>query len=93
MIYSVPLKREHRESDDIASTDLSDLLELIRLENDYDRHYDQRQKGEENLRIHLDEFFISIPTSSGTSAENSLNIDSALLLLLGGKLKHLKNFN
>ncbi|XP_030377192.1 uncharacterized protein LOC115626079 [Scaptodrosophila lebanonensis] len=46
----------------------SDLLEFLYDDyNDYgfqeeQIHYDQRQKGEENLRVRLDGFFIEFPT-------------------------------
>ncbi|KAH8274073.1 hypothetical protein KR044_009873 [Drosophila immigrans] len=51
----------------------SDLLEL--LYNDYgdygyqqeEIHYDQRQKGEENLKLHLDGFVIGMPSQDDSS--------------------------
>lgn len=51
----------------------SDLLEL--LYNDYgdygyqveETHYDQRQKGEENLQLRLDGFVIGLPARDDSS--------------------------
>ncbi|KAH8377102.1 hypothetical protein KR093_003462 [Drosophila rubida] len=51
----------------------SDLLEL--LYNDYgdygyqqeEIHYDQRQKGEENLKLRLDGFVIGMPSQDDSS--------------------------
>ncbi|ALC38024.1 CG13081 [Drosophila busckii] len=71
-----------------------DLLEL--LYNDYGDygyqeeqvHYDQRQKGEENLNVHLNGFLIGLPTREDDDiswldslAEEYLSICSVLTVL------------
>ncbi|KAH8405102.1 hypothetical protein KR222_001322 [Zaprionus bogoriensis] len=56
-----------------ARSTAGDLLEL--LYNDYgdygyqveEVHYDQRQKGEENLKLRLDGFLIGLPARDDTS--------------------------
>lgn len=44
-----------------SSENFSYLMDLLMPKDDYNLHYDQRQKGNENYRLHLDGFFIAMP--------------------------------
>ncbi|KAL9874326.1 uncharacterized protein LOC119641072 [Glossina fuscipes] len=54
-------------------------LSLLTPKDDYDLHYDQRQKGNENYRLKLDGFFLALPQED----------DSSLLLLTEELLENL----
>uniref|UniRef100_A0A1A9W6W6 Odorant receptor n=1 Tax=Glossina brevipalpis TaxID=37001 RepID=A0A1A9W6W6_9MUSC len=54
-------------------------LSLLTPKDDYDLHYDQRQKGNENYRLKLDGFFLALPQED----------DSSLLLLTEDLLENL----
>lgn len=58
---------QSEESGNMELNDLMALTALLAPQDNYDLHYDQRQKGSENYRVKLDGFFIGLPQEDGTS--------------------------
>lgn len=58
---------QSEESGNLELNDLMALTALLAPQDNYDLHYDQRQKGNENYRVKLDGFFIGLPQEDGTS--------------------------
>ncbi|CAD6997474.1 uncharacterized protein LOC101449838 isoform X2 [Ceratitis capitata] len=58
LVDAAVARAQHRGA---ADAKLFDLLSLSDNDNNYDLHYDQRQKGHENLRVRMDGFFIEMP--------------------------------
>uniref|UniRef100_A0A1I8NXG4 Uncharacterized protein n=1 Tax=Stomoxys calcitrans TaxID=35570 RepID=A0A1I8NXG4_STOCA len=64
-----PILKHHEESQE-SNLNFNELLALTSLlapQDNYDLHYDQRQKGSENYRVKLDGFFIGIPQEESAS--------------------------
>ncbi|XP_037957206.1 uncharacterized protein LOC119687096 [Teleopsis dalmanni] len=65
---TIPTKKHtYKQSRDDS---LMSLFDFLLPDYDYDLHYDQRQKGNENVRVKLDGFYIGLPEQ-----------DSSLLLM------------
>ncbi|XP_061397095.1 uncharacterized protein LOC133332734 [Musca vetustissima] len=68
VVWSKPVLRQ--DSDENSNLNFNEIMALSALlapQDNYDLHYDQRQKGSENYRVKLDGFFIGIPQEDSSS--------------------------
>ncbi|XP_067625173.1 uncharacterized protein [Eurosta solidaginis] len=83
LVDAAALRTNHR---DVANPKMFDLLLFDDYDNNYDIHYDQRQKGNENLRVKMDGFFIEMPPSDKEEGAEDIikDIYEDLLMSLSG---------
>lgn len=68
LVWSKPvLKQDSNEDSNLNFNQIMALTALLSPQDNYDLHYDQRQKGSENYRVKLDGFFIGIPQEESSS--------------------------
>ncbi|XP_073823488.1 uncharacterized protein [Musca autumnalis] len=68
LVCSKPaLKQDTNEDSNLNFNEIMALSALLSPQDNYDLHYDQRQKGSENYRVKLDGFFIGIPQEESSS--------------------------
>ncbi|XP_019895353.2 uncharacterized protein LOC101891382 [Musca domestica] len=68
LVWSKPvLKQDYNEDSNLNFNQIMALTALLSPQDNYDLHYDQRQKGSENYRVKLDGFFIGIPQEESSS--------------------------
>ncbi|XP_075153804.1 uncharacterized protein LOC142227249 [Haematobia irritans] len=77
------LKHEESQETNLNFNELLALTSLLAPQDNYDLHYDQRQKGSENYRIKLDGFFVGIPQEESSSL---LLLTDDILESFGGDL-------
>ncbi|XP_054742351.1 uncharacterized protein LOC129247302 [Anastrepha obliqua] len=84
LVDTATIRAEHKSA---ADAKILDLLPLNDYENNYDVHYDQRQKGNENLRVKMDSFFIEMPPedTEGLAEDILKEILSYALFHVGGE--------
>ncbi|XP_018794770.1 PREDICTED: uncharacterized protein LOC108972588 [Bactrocera latifrons] len=88
-VNAAAMRAQHRSA---ADPKFLDLLSLNEDNNNYDLHYDQRQKGEENLHVRMNGFFIEMPDAEDTDVSDELKELLYYAILLGGSeemFKHL----
>ncbi|XP_017495072.1 PREDICTED: uncharacterized protein LOC108383204 isoform X2 [Rhagoletis zephyria] len=81
LLVDAAATREHRKGPE--DVNILDLLSLGGSDNNYDVHYDQRQKGDENLRVRMDGVFIEMPPDNNEGVADDLMKEIREELLLG----------
>lgn len=67
-VYAAAMRAQHKSAADPK------FLDLLSNEdnNNYNLHYDQRQKGEENLHVRMNGFFIEMPDDEDKDTADEL---------------------
>ncbi|XP_014098075.1 uncharacterized protein [Bactrocera oleae] len=87
-VYAAAMRAQHKSAADPK------FLDLLSNEdnNNYNLHYDQRQKGEENLHVRMNGFFIEMPDDEDKDTADELQELLYYAILFGGSeemFKHL----
>ncbi|XP_017495071.1 PREDICTED: uncharacterized protein LOC108383204 isoform X1 [Rhagoletis zephyria] len=83
LLVDAAATREHRKGPE--DVNILDLLSLGGSDNNYDVHYDQRQKGDENLRVRMDGVFIEMPPDNNEGVADDLMKEILSYLLYAGE--------
>lgn len=86
---SFPLTKGNSAVAKLPGDSLTEFLDLLTPKEDYNLHYDQRQTGSENYRLHLDGFFIAAPHDINT--DNLIEQLGASNLIFTDMYKNSKN--
>lgn len=86
---SFPLTGNNPSKGKMPGDSLTEFLDLLTPKEDYNLHYDQRQTGSENYRLHLDGFFIAAPHDLDT--DNLIEQLGASNLVFTDMYKNSKN--
>lgn len=83
------MRAQHKSA---ADPKFLDLLSLNDDSNNYDLHYDQRQKGDENLHVRMNGFFIEMPDDEDKDMTDELKeLRKYICLNINNNIVYLKS--